>query len=51
MKIEKWKYKDTEIDVPILDDYEIETNEDIVDLEKTKELTEILESIDKENDN
>lgn len=29
MKIEKWKYGDKEVEVPILDEDEIETNETI----------------------
>ena len=46
MKIEKWKYQDKEIDIPIFDMDEIETNEDIDTLEKTKDLTETLENIE-----
>lgn len=42
MKIEKWKYKGKEIDVPILDEEEIEINEIIDELEKTKDLKELL---------
>lgn len=45
MKIEKWKYNNQEIDVPILDEDEIETNEDIEELEKTIDLTAISEVI------
>lgn len=51
MRIEKWKYKDKEIDIPIFEEDEIEKNEDIVDLEKTKDLKEILENIEVENAN
>lgn len=45
MKIEKWKYNDTEIDVPVFEDDEIEKNEDIEYLEITKDLTEVLEKL------
>ena len=42
MKIEKWIYKGNEIDVPIFDEDEIETNEEFTELEKTKDLKELL---------
>lgn len=35
MRIEKWKYEDKEIEVPILDDEEIEQNDDEI-LDKTQ---------------
>ena len=44
MKIEKWKLKDKEVDVKILDDDEIETNEE---LDVTADLTEVVEKVDK----
>lgn len=44
MKIEKWKLKDKEVDVEILDDDEIETNEE---LDVTADLTEVVEKVDK----
>lgn len=44
MKIEKWKLKDKELDVKILDDDEIETNEE---LDVTADLTEVVEKVDK----
>ena len=50
MRIEKWKYKDTEIEVPILEEDEIEKNEDIDELEKTLDLTETLTNIGENND-
>lgn len=49
MKIEKWIYKGKEIDVPILENDEIETNEEI-ELDKTKELTEILNNVGENNE-
>lgn len=49
MRLEKWKYKDTEIDIPIFDEDEIETNEDIERLEKTIDLTKTLKSIEDED--
>lgn len=42
MRIEKLIYKGREIEVPILDEEEIEINEDNPELEKTKDLTEEL---------
>lgn len=42
MKIEKWKFKGEEIDVPILDKDEVEVNVDMNDLEDTVDLTQIL---------
>lgn len=50
MKIEKWIYKGEEIEVPILEENEIETNEDISELEKTKDLTQELSDIGDNND-
>ena len=47
MKLEKWKYKDKEIDIPIFDNEEIETNEDLEQLEKTVDLTNVIEVIEK----
>lgn len=43
MRIEKWKYKDKEVNVPILENDEIEINEDIDELENTIDLTKTLE--------
>lgn len=54
MKIEKWNYKGSVIDVPVFDDNEIETNdyEDISkesnELEDTIDLSEVLEDIENE---
>ena len=42
MKIEKWKTDNGEIDIPILEDEEIETNEDLQNFEDTVDLTNIL---------
>ena len=42
MKIEKWIYKGKEVNVPIVEENEIETNEDI-EMDKTLDLTEVLE--------
>ena len=50
MKIEKWMYKGKEVEVPVFEEDEIETNENIKDLEKTKELTSELEEISEENE-
>ena len=46
MKIEKWMYKGKEIEVPIIDEEEIERNEDFdQDLENTLELRKELKNI------
>lgn len=45
MKIEKWKYRDTEIEIPILEEDEIEKNENLDDLENTIDLSKVVESI------
>ena len=45
MKIEKWIYNGEEIEVPILEDDEIEKNIDINNLENTKDLTEELKDV------
>ena len=50
MKIEKWKYRDTEIEIPILDDDEIEKNEDLTNFEKTIDLSEIVYDIGENNE-
>lgn len=42
MKIEKWNLKDKEVEVKILDNDEIETNED---LDVTADLTEVIEKV------
>lgn len=42
MKIEKVKYLDSEINIPILDDDEIEEN---IELDDTIDLTPIIENI------
>ena len=39
MKVEKWNLKDKEVNVEILEEHEIETNED---LDFTQDLTEII---------
>lgn len=48
MKIEKWKYNDTEIEIPILEDDEIEKNEDFETIENTIDLSEVLYNIGEE---
>ena len=45
MKIEKWKYRDTEIEIHILEEDEIEKNENLDDLETTIDLSKVVESI------
>lgn len=51
MKIEKWMYKGEEIEVPILDDDEIEENLKIQeDLEKTRDLSKELKELGDENE-
>ena len=51
MKIEKWIYKGKEVDVPILEDDEIEENLNIEqELEKTKDLKEELIDIGDKNE-
>ncbi len=51
MKIEKWIYKGNEIEVPILEDDEVETNEVFEnELEKTIDLTEKLSDLGENND-
>ena len=39
MRIEKWKYEDKEVEVPILDEEEMETNDDGDELDNTMEMT------------
>ena len=39
MRIEKWKYEDKEVEVPILDEEEMETNDDDDELDNTMEMT------------
>ena len=51
MRIEKWSYKGKEIVVPILEEEEIEKNEDIDELEITKDLTEDLKGMEVNNVN
>lgn len=50
MKIEKWKYKGEDVDLMILDESGIETNEELEDLEKTQDLTKDLENVVDNND-
>lgn len=45
MRIEKWIYEGKEVEVPILEDYEIETNEDNPELENTKNLSDLLKNV------
>lgn len=45
MRIEKWIYKGKEVEVPILDDEEIEINEDNPELEITKDLSKELKNV------
>jgi len=51
MKIEKWMYKGEEIEVPILEENEIEENlKTQVDLEKTRDLSEELKILGDSNE-
>ena len=51
MKIEKWKYKGEEVEVPILEDDEIEENLQVQeDLEKTIDLSETLKVLGDSNE-
>lgn len=50
MRVEKWIYKNKEIDVPILEEDEIETNEDIDYLENTVDLTKTIEDLGDKDD-
>lgn len=45
MRIEKWNYKGEEIEVPILEDDEIEKNINIENIENTQDLTEELKKM------
>lgn len=38
MGVEKWQFGDREVEVPVVDQDELETNERYEDLDKTKEL-------------
>ena len=50
MRIEKWKFEDKEIEVPILDDEEIEKNDDEI-LDKTQpiDINEIEDANEQSN--
>ena len=50
MKVEKWLYKDKEIDVPVFEESEIETNEETPEFENTIDLTEVLKDIGEANE-
>lgn len=50
MKIEKWNFRGEEIELPIFEDEDIETNEIIEDLENTKDISELLDSENKYNE-
>ena len=50
MKIEKWKFKNEEVDVTIFEDEDIENNEIIDDLEDTKDISKLLNSEDKKDE-
>ena len=51
MRIEKWMYNGEEIEVPILDEEDIDKNLDINnDLEKTIELSEVINNIGDNNE-
>ena len=50
MKIEKWLYKGKEVDVPIFDEEEIETNEETPEFENTIDLKEALNGIGENNE-
>ena len=45
MKVEKWKYKGELIDIPIVEEDDIETNINIDTIENTRDLTEDLKKI------
>ena len=49
MRIEKWNYKGKEIDVPIVEEDEIEKNL-VDDLDKTKDLSEELSKLGDNNE-
>ena len=51
MKIEKWIYEGKEVEVPILDADEIETNEGNPKLEITKDLSEEIKNVGDVSDN
>ena len=51
MKIEKWMYNGEEVEVPILEEDDVENNLDINnDLEKTMDLREVIDSIGENNE-
>ena len=51
MKVEKWIYKGKEIEIPILDDNEVEVNEVFEkEIEKTIDLTEKLAGLGENNE-
>ena len=45
MKIEKWKYNSTEIEISIFEEDEVEKNEDLDNLEETIDLSEVIYKI------
>ena len=45
MKIEKWIYKGEEVEVPILEENEIEKNIDLSELDITKDLSKELKEV------
>lgn len=45
MRIEKWIYKGQEVEVPVLEDDEIEKNINVDSIETTQDLTEELKNI------
>lgn len=49
MKIEKWIYKGEEVEVPVLEEDEIEVNMDSPDFDITKDLTKELEKVGEDN--
>jgi len=49
MRIEKWIYKGEEVEVPILEEDEIEVNMDNPDFDTTKDLSEELEKVGEDN--
>lgn len=50
MKIEKWLYNGKEVDVPIFNEEEIETNEDNPEFENTIDLKQVLNDIGENNE-
>ena len=51
MRIEKWNYEGKEINIPIFEEIDIETNETIEDdIDNTKDISELLNTEDKKDE-